>query len=278
MTTSFGGAVASDLEGQDRAQPWEVYAIRYGRRVASRSEVFLHYDAYGEADGALGMDYYFWVLRRRDETVVIDCGFQEKVGERRGRTTLLSPLDALHHLGLPASSVSTVVLTHAHYDHIGNLAQFPAANVVMAEKEYSFWTGPYGQARVVAQLTEPGEIEKLSERHAAGAMSLIDHERVIASGVTATVLGGHTPGQLALSVQTVAGTTVIASDALHYYEEAEADRPFAHSTDLVDTFAGYAWLRQQAAQGASILAGHDPTVMSRFPRCPGPLADHAICL
>ena len=99
------------------------------------------------------------------------------------------------------------------------------------------------------------------------AISDGDHE--IAPGVTAILTAGHTPGQLAVIVGTARGATVIASDALHYYEEMAQDRPFAHVTDVPAMYAGFAWLREQAAAGREIVAGHDPQVMQRYPAVTG---------
>ena len=76
-------------------------------------------------------------------------------------------------------------------------------------------------------------------------------------------------GQLAVIVGTARGETVIASDALHYYEEMTQDRPFAHVTDVPAMYAGFAWLREQAAAGREIVAGHDPQVMQRYPAVAG---------
>jgi len=76
-------------------------------------------------------------------------------------------------------------------------------------------------------------------------------------------------GQLAVIVGTARGETVIASDALHYYEEMTQDRPFAHVTDVPAMYAGFAWLREQAAAGREIVAGHDPQVMQRYPAVTG---------
>ena len=41
----------------------EVLIVRYGARTTTRSDVFLNYHAYGEPDGPMEMDYFFWVIR-----------------------------------------------------------------------------------------------------------------------------------------------------------------------------------------------------------------------
>ena len=41
----------------------EVLIVRYGTRTTTRSDVFLNYHAYGEPDGPMEMDYFFWVIQ-----------------------------------------------------------------------------------------------------------------------------------------------------------------------------------------------------------------------
>ena len=68
------------------------------------------------------------------------------------------------------------------------------------------------------------------------------------------------------------GTAVLASDALHFYEEVERDRPFAILADLPAMYRAYDTLAQLAAQpGTHLVAGHDPEVRARFaPHAPAP--------
>ena len=47
---------------------------------------------------------------------------------------------------------------------------------------------------------------------------------------------GHSPGQVALTVPTDEGRVVLASDAVHFYEELEDDRPFAVIHNLAETY------------------------------------------
>lgn len=88
------------------------------------------------------MDYFFWLLRRGGETILIDSGFAPGVGKRRGRTPLHAPVEALKRLGVEPETVSAVVVTHLHYDHTGNLAAFPGAELIVPGKELEFWTSP----------------------------------------------------------------------------------------------------------------------------------------
>ncbi|MGH3174645.1 MAG: MBL fold metallo-hydrolase, partial [Streptosporangiaceae bacterium] len=106
------------------SEQYEVLAVRYGTRQASAAEVFLNYHVYHEPDRPLGMDYFFWVARNPARSVVNDTGFSPAGGAARGRTMLMDTVPALHAAGLTPDGVAQVVLTHAHYDHIGGLPAF----------------------------------------------------------------------------------------------------------------------------------------------------------
>jgi glyoxylase-like metal-dependent hydrolase (beta-lactamase superfamily II) len=72
-----------------------------------------------------------------------------------------------------------------------------------------------------------------------------------------------------VSVATAAGPVVLASDAVHFYEEVERDRPFAVVADLPAMYRAYDLLADLAAQpGARLIAGHDPLVRTRFAQHP----------
>lgn len=72
---------------------------------------------------------------------MIDSGFTAEVAARRGRTHLRCPTQVLRELGIDSGEVPLVILTHFHYDHVGNLEKFPAATFVVQEEEMRFWTG-----------------------------------------------------------------------------------------------------------------------------------------
>ena len=103
------------------SEQYEVLAVRYGTRQASAAEIFLNYHAYHEPDRPLDMDYFFWVARNPARTVVVDTGFSPAGGAARGRTMLMDTVPALRAARTAPDAVSQVILTHAHYDHIGGL-------------------------------------------------------------------------------------------------------------------------------------------------------------
>jgi glyoxylase-like metal-dependent hydrolase (beta-lactamase superfamily II) len=260
----------------DGSTVYEVLAVRYGTRLTRKSEVFLDFASYGEPDAELRMDYFFWLARGGGRTILIDCGFNERSGGRRGRTMLCPPLAALHRLGVAPADVDTVVVSHAHYDHIGNLGAFPSAEVVISGREYGFWTGPLASRAPFAASAEDDDIGSLRRARAAGRLTVVDGRAPVTPGIDVVEVGGHTPGQLVAEVRTAAGVAVLASDAMHYYEEMTADRPFSIVADLPAMYAGFQLLRDMQAAGRILVAGHDPEVMRRFPAAGDGLAGLAV--
>jgi glyoxylase-like metal-dependent hydrolase (beta-lactamase superfamily II) len=237
---------------------FEVEAVRYGTLRSRRSDLYYRWGSYGEPDGELEMAYWFWLLRDGAETVVVDSGFDPAVGERRGRTCDVRPLEALRERGVDPDQVQTVIVTHLHYDHVGNLGAFPNATVHVPRRELEFWTSPAAQGYQFASHVEPGEIAFLAAAAADGRVRLTEGQAEVVDGVTGLEVGGHSPGQQVLVVRGRDGDVVLASDAVHFYEELEQERPFAVMHDLERMYAAYAVLKRLAEGGATVLAGHDP--------------------
>jgi glyoxylase-like metal-dependent hydrolase (beta-lactamase superfamily II) len=245
---------------------YEVLAVRYGSRRARKSELFHRFELYGEADAEIEMAYYFWVLRAGGRVVLVDTGFDPAVAARRGRECEVAPLEALAALGVAPADVSTVIVTHCHYDHIGNLDAFGDAELVVARRELEFWAGPHARREQFAAHVESDEIDRLLIARDEGRLRLIEGCEEVLPGVSVAEVGGHSPGQLVTVVAGEGGRVVLASDAVHFYEELVLERPFAVVADLGGMYEAYERVGELArAPRTAVVAGHDPSVMERFP-------------
>ncbi|MDR7235142.1 N-acyl homoserine lactonase family protein [Agrococcus sp. BE272] len=235
--------------------PWEVVVVRHGTRAARRNDVFLNYAFYGEDDGPFTLDYFLWVLRRGGEAIVVDTGYSAAGALARDRTVLIDPLEAVRRLGIDPASGVPVVVTHAHYDHIGNLGAFSSSPVHISQAEMDFWTSEVATRPLFSHFGDQEEIEQLRLAQAEGRLRTFSGEQGIADGVRLIEVGGHTPGQAMVMVETAAGRVLIASDAAHFVEELERDMPFVSMADVPQSYRVLDRIR--AADAAYVLTGHD---------------------
>jgi glyoxylase-like metal-dependent hydrolase (beta-lactamase superfamily II) len=177
----------------------------------------------------------------------------------------------MERLGIGPGTVSGVVLTHLHWDHTGNLGGFPEAELIVQERELDFWGSPMGRRTQFAAHAEQADIDHVLQADREGRVRRLRGDAELGPGIEARLVGGHSPGQTILLVETGSGPVVLASDAIHYYEEMERDWPCSLLVDVAETYAGYDLLRELEAGGCQIVAGHDPLVMQRFPRLDGDL-------
>ncbi|TMC48967.1 MAG: N-acyl homoserine lactonase family protein [Chloroflexi bacterium] len=241
---------------------YELFAIRYATREARRSANFLGGDPH---DAPMPMDYYVWAARSADRCIVIDTGFTAETAARRKRNYLRSPIEGLAALGIGASDVHDVILTHLHYDHVGGFLFFPEARFHLQDDEMKYATGRH---MCFDRFNHGYDVEDV-----VGMMRLVFRKRVafyrgdavVAPGISIHRIGGHTAGLQCVRVHTARGWVVVASDASHYYEHFETDRAFPTVFHVGELLDGYNILRQLADSPDHIVPGHDPLVMSYYP-------------
>jgi glyoxylase-like metal-dependent hydrolase (beta-lactamase superfamily II) len=252
-------------------EPWTVVAARYGTLETTLSEAYYRWEAYGEPDGPARLDYFFWVLRGPSETILVDTGFHPDAGARRKRTTLVEPATAMERLGIDSGTVKRILVTHLHYDHTGNLDVLPDAELLVPAIELDFWLSPMGRRGQFAGSAEESELAYVRDADAAGRVTRLVGGEEIAPGVRAVHVGGHTPGQMVVAIYGDP-PVVLASDAVHFYDELDNERPFAVIADLPEMYEAYDTVRELAGADGHIVPGHDPEVMDRYPR----VADFAV--
>lgn len=158
----------------------------------------------GEFGRDVKLPYSYTLLKGRDVNVLIDVGFDpnhdsRKYGDRFGVENWRSPEVVLAEVGLKPEDITHVILTHAHFDHMGGLALFPNAVFYIQDVELTQWVWSLTLDRKFRWL--PGGVDP---EHIMQAIALAREGRFkTVSGDVENVLPGidvclakdtHTPG------------------------------------------------------------------------------------
>jgi glyoxylase-like metal-dependent hydrolase (beta-lactamase superfamily II) len=244
------------------APVYEVYAIKYAHHARRAAENFIGGDPH---DGPMPLDYFVWLVREATRTLVVDTGFSAATAARRGREHLRCPSEGLRLLGVEAAEVRDVVITHLHYDHVGNFDLFPASTLHVQDLEMRYATGRYMCAECFRGAFDVEDVVGMVREVYAGRVRFHDGDAELFPGVSLHLIGGHTMGMQVVRVRTRRGWLVLASDASHFYANLEQVRPFPIVWSVADMVEGYAKLRALAESPAHIIPGHDPLVLQRYP-------------
>ncbi|KAA9158742.1 N-acyl homoserine lactonase family protein [Amycolatopsis acidicola] len=240
---------------------YRVYALCYGHRTGTRGQHFLGCDEH-EWNQPHPTAYYVWLAVSDNHTVLVDAGIRpERAGEL---DSYEPPAKVLSEFGVPATAVNRLVLTHLHYDHAGTVADFPHARYVVQRQEYEYWTGPWARRITREQWLLDGEaLEFLG--NAGQRLDFVDGDLEILPGLSVHLVGGHTAGMQVVRVATAAGPVVLASDAAHFAENLEDDRPAPLVHTMTGMYGAFDRVKELAGPGGRYLPGHDPVVLDRFP-------------
>ncbi len=247
---------------------YEVYAVQYGHVPERRStENFLGGDPHEGAP--MPLHFYVWLIRGHGRVILVDTGFNEERAAKRGRTIARHPIDALAGLDVAPGDIDTVIITHLHYDHAGNMDRVPNARFVLQEEEMRYATGRYMRHALIRHPFELGDVQLMVALNYGERVDWVAGDAEIAPGIRVHHLPGHSLGLQAVTVDTAAGRICLASDVAHFYDNITHGRPFPITADVAGQLDGQEAVRQLAGRPELLIPGHDPRVNDMFEPIPG---------
>ena len=205
---------------------YSIWVIEFAR-ATSPLGLLLH----GQT-GEREIPYCFTVLRSRDHTILVDAGYRHDGRGRElavldGITTWREPAELLGRCGAGPEDVAAVLVTHAHFDHLGNVAAFPNATVYIQRRELEKWAWAVSLPPAMDWLKQGVSIDDL-----AGLLHLAGEGRLrLVDGLCSDVFPGvslvpdfdtHTYGHQHVVIRNESsGVWVVPGDVMYLYANIE---------------------------------------------------------
>ena len=176
LSMLFGMSVCAEVDIFD-VPDGRIYAIQDARNRFPASlfassdprETFVQ----TAADYAGSVNVFIVEFKGDRRRIMIDAGF----GAPRGKL-----LAEMKKAGLPPESVTDILITHIHPDHVGGLPDFPNAKIHVAEAEYDAWAQDPSRKRLAKYLPEKAKLD------------LFAYDVELFPELKALKVPGHTPG------------------------------------------------------------------------------------
>ncbi|MBZ5495506.1 MAG: N-acyl homoserine lactonase family protein [Acidobacteriia bacterium] len=247
------------------AADYTIEAIRYGT-IPQFSVANLVVGA--PASEKLDIALIFWLVRGDGRNILLDTGFHRQPWMDQYRVTdYVRPDEAVRLAGVDPAQITDIILSHAHWDHMGGIDLFPGATIWMQKDEFAYYTGPAWQKGGQSGGIDPEDLVNLLRRNTQRKLRLIDgDDREIMPGIRVFTGARHTYASQYIRVE---GTPsyVLASDNCYLYRNLESRMPIP-TFEVADREANLKALdRMVSLAGARerVIPGHDPLLFTRFP-------------
>lgn len=173
----------------------------------------------------LGPDAFDWalnvlVVRRGNQTILVDAGLG---GQFPGFPRAGQFPRRLQAAGINLASITDVIVTHMHMDHVGGLlvddVKFrlsPDLRIHVAAAEVEFWKSP-DFTKTAMPAAVPPVLRSTAQQFAAeyaDRLRIFGEAHEVAPGVTIRRTGGHTPGHSIVQLSSGEDRLTFAGDAL----------------------------------------------------------------
>ena len=186
------------------------------------------------------LPYCYVVIKGGGRVAMVDVGYNHKAyGEVLANTYGVRgwhpPSEVLAGCGVTPADVSHIFITHAHFDHMGNIEDFPNATFYLQERELSKWVWAMSLERRFRWLMlgiDPGDILRAVDLARQGRLVAVEGDRddVLPGIDLRAAFDTHTWGSMFVRVRndpspTTPNTWVFAGDLVYTRENLRGDDP-----------------------------------------------------
>ena len=200
---------------------WELYVLEYAR---SRNQPVASLIQGAFDEGVMNVPFAFVLARNGKRNVLIDSGFMNKGGGAEMATKFdipwwISPVRLLGELGVTAEQVTDIFISHAHFDHMGGIGEFPNAMIYMQKREYLSWLEAMALPPRFGFLTaavSPDDLRSALDASVDHRLTLLEGDKDnVLPGIHARFGEGHTLGQQFVVVEAAKGRMVVSGDCVY---------------------------------------------------------------
>lgn len=245
---------------------YSIHAIRYASAV---NEPVAALVMGAPKDETIEIAMVIWLIRGGGRTILFDSGFHREVWFKYfpNTTEYMRPDEAVKLAGVKPEEVTDIVVSHAHWDHMGGIDLFPKATVWIQKEEFRYYTGEAWQPGGQNGGIDPEDVKELVRLNTEGRLRLVDGDNVeIFPGIRAYTGARHTYASQYLRVE---GNPpfVLASDNCYLYRnlaEHKASATFSEA-DRAANIKNQERMIQLAGSPDRVVPGHDALQFQKFP-------------
>ena len=261
----LAGVVWRDARADDAAAPdYTIQAIRYASAPDNAANMVI-----GAAKEKITIAMAVWLIRGGGRNILFDSGYhRDTFLKELPSTDYIRPDEAVKLAGVQPEEITDIVISHAHWDHLGGIDLFPKATVWIQKEEYGYYTGEAWQPEGDHGGIDPADVRELVKLNTEGRVHFVDGDKVeIFPGIRAYTGGHHTYASQYLRVD---GNPpfVLASDNCYLYRNLAEHRASATFTKAYEAANIENQARMIELAGGSpdrVIPGHDAAQFDKYP-------------
>ena len=250
--------------GSAATPDYSIQAIRYASAPDNVADLVM-----GAPKEKITIAMVVWLIRGAGRNILFDSGYHRDTFLKYFPSTgYIRPDEAVKLAGVQPDEITDVVISHAHWDHLGGIDLFPKATVWIQKEEYRYYTGPAWQPGGDHGGIDPADIQELVKLNTEGRVRFVDGDNVeIFPGIRAYTGGHHTYASQYLRID---GNPpfVLASDNCYLYRNLAEHRASATFTKAYEAANIQNQARMIQLAGGNpdrVIPGHDAAQFDKYP-------------